>query len=72
MRPGYLRIYSSKKRRPGNIGDTEDNIPVVWEEVETGYIPDYLKYTPEFPFIRYPSRKMPRLRDPMTFNILSI
>lgn len=69
MRPGYLRHYS-KKHRPGNIGDTEDDTKFYMEE-ETGYIPELLKYSADFPF-PYPSRRMPLMRDPITFNTLMI
>jgi hypothetical protein len=71
MRPGYLRIYPTQKRRPGNIGDTEDKPPIILDEVEVGYIPELMKYKAGFPF-PYPSRVMPQLRDPMTFNTLMI
>jgi len=66
MRPGYLSIYKIQ-RRPGNIGDTEDDR---FEELEVGYIPELMKYSSRFPYLRYPSRLMPPLRDPMTFNVL--
>jgi hypothetical protein len=71
MRPGHLRIYASSKRRPGNIGDNEDELPVFYEEVEVGYIPELMKYSSRFPY-PYPSAAMPLLRDPMTFNTLMI
>ena len=71
MRPGHLRIYSSSKRRPGNIGDTEDEMYMPYEEIEVGYIPELMKYSPGFPY-PYPSAAMPLLRDPMTFNTLMI
>lgn len=75
MRPGHLRIYSTSKRRPGNIGDIEDEIqvvPVIYhDEVEVGYIPELMKYSASFPY-PYPSGSMPLMRDPRTFNTLMI
>jgi hypothetical protein len=71
MRPGHLKIYSSRKRRPGNIGATDDDMPIILDEIEVGYIPDLMKYSAGFPY-PYPSSAMPPLRDPRTFNTLLI
>ena len=71
MRPGHLRIYSSKKRRPGNIGAIDDDMPIILDEIEVGYIPELMKYKAGFPY-PYPSAAMPPLRDPITFNTLMI
>jgi len=85
MRPGYLQGYGEDRSRPGNFGyqsiikdrpyrflvdPSDTGMP---SEYETGYIPEYMRYSKVFP--DYPvviNRPFVRPRDPRTFNVLMI
>jgi len=82
MRPGYLQGYGEDTTRPGNFGSIDASHALRYlnpadtgmpAEYETGYIPEYMRYSKIFP--NYPiARGIPfvRPRDPMTFNVLMI
>jgi hypothetical protein len=79
MRPGYLQGYGEDTTRPGNFGyvkldddavyflNTRSGLP----PVVTGYIPEYLRYSKDFPYFpEGPRGPFIQPRDPMTFNVL--
>ena len=81
MRPGYLQGYGEDTTRPGNFGYAKLDDDAIYflnsrsalpPEFETGYIPEYLRYSKLFKTrTNYPDhRPFVQPRDPMTFNVL--
>jgi len=91
MRPGYLSGYGEDTSRPGNLGysvigpdSPEDGMTFFARnrfprEIETGYLPEYIKYrkkwygaglTPRTMYV--PGMPYVQPRDPRTFNVLTI
>lgn len=69
MRPGYLSNYGENYTKLGNQGEEESE----FVEFESGYIPEYMRYSKVFPNLPIVRTNRPlAIRHPKTFNVLMI